>query len=202
MKGRLDKMLTDEKYRKLFMDYIDSPEDEIFQYALNHQIELEKVMKKDELQGKFDQCWLQHAQSFITKTDTTKVHFDACMKDYEKLMDKLKVANKDEIVNASYLTFSISSKDWKDCITRINKVCQTKDPNDELIYGGIYRLEKNCQDKTLRKEASEILLKRVAYYKQKEEVEKEANEKVFYQQIQKAFTGLANKLTLETTPAK
>lgn len=194
--GKESKILTDEKYRDVFMDYIDLPEDPIFQYALTHKDSLAKTLKEGQLQNKFDACWLSYSENFYSKKDSTKANFDAHMKEYAKLMDKFGVTNKEELLNRCYLSFSIFSHNWNDCIVRAEKEVHSSTPDLNSMYSFFYNVALKCRDASIKKQTNHILQAQLVNYQQKEAAALENSEqKKEYSSIVRAFRWIAEKLT-------
>jgi thiol-disulfide isomerase/thioredoxin len=195
LKSNTSKILSDKKYRDVFMDYIDSPEDSIFQFALQHKNALDKTMKAGELQSKLDQCWLEHSETFYSKKDTVKAHFVKRMASYEKLMDKFHVFNKNVLLNRCYLAYSIYTSNWADCLARVKKENLLYEPDINTLYYFFYTVALKCKDNNIRKQTNELLKEQIAEYQKKENaVSDNSEEKEQYQKIVLAFQRLSDKM--------
>lgn len=160
--GNEKEMLTNRNLYEAFVSYNISPLTPAFQYMLEHKSEFESKYGAQIVNMMADRVWMQFPLSFVKKNADGTTDFDkAGMDAYKAEMKKWGVKRSDEICLNVDMAWAETKGDWKKFATLCEKHMKNYGGNDMTIYNWALRIQKNCQDQSVKNTAIKWMKKRL-----------------------------------------
>lgn len=154
--AQLDKAKLKEKPAwDLFMKYITDVNSDVFLYVYDNQQEFARLFGEKEVKGKIRMVWMTGANQFVKGHGEEAVFDQKGFKKYVKRLSKAEVEGKQEIIENARMNNAEKLGDWKTYLAIGSEQLKNKKVSDLLLYNWGLRINRQCKDAALRKQAAQ-----------------------------------------------
>lgn len=197
-------VLDKEDYFNMFVNYIDDPQTDVFQYIVAHQDDFSKKYGKQRVEQKLYNVWASYpANTFIKKDGNVYKLDEAAMNAYVKQMKKSGVKEIAQIELLTRMREDENNKNWKSYVDRGTTILKSKNMNcsEQELFIWAVNINRKCSDMKIRAKAAKWIDPILEQIKDTEEKLKKENtpnddsQILQIRQKKKAFTELQQQLT-------
>lgn len=201
--GKEAEMLDKEAYFNIFVNYIEDPQSDVFQYVVAHKGDFEKKYGKLAVNQKLYQVWASYpVKTFVKKNGDTYKLDEAAMRDYVKQMKKSGVKEVAQIELLTRMSEDEKTGNWKSYVDRGTTILTSKsmDCSEQELYTWAVNVNRKCSDMKIRAKAAkwfDIILNQIKDTEEKfkkENVSGDDPRLSQIRQVKKAFINLQQQL--------
>ncbi|WP_455497691.1 thioredoxin family protein [Coprobacter sp.] len=204
IEGKETEMLDKESYFNIFINYIDDPNSNVFQYVLAHKGDFVKKYGKQQVEQKLYRVWASYpVKTFVKKDGDTYKMDEVAMKAYIKQMKKYGVKEYAQIELLTRMSEDEKTGNWKAYVDRGTKILTNKNMScsEQELYTWAVKVDRKCSDMKLRIRTSKWFDKVLTEIKDREveltknSVSQNNAELVQLREMKRAFVNLQQRLT-------
>lgn len=151
----LDKAKLKEKgYWELFVKYVNDVYSDVFGYVYEHRTDFYPLFGEKEVRGKLNTVWAIGANQFVNGHQEAAVYDQKGFKRYVKRLEKADVDNKQQIIANARMHNAEKIGDWTSYLKLGSRQLKEGKVSDLVLYNWGLRINQQCKDSALRKQAA------------------------------------------------
>lgn len=197
LEGKTSELISDSLLFKIWLTQRPTPQQESYQYVWQHvdEVKARYGERVGDYIGKLWVSWPSTDNIGTMLPDSSYVVDKQKLADYEQLMERMNVPNRQQVVDGIDVKFASVSKDGKGFVKKAEKYMKKYGQDDSTLARWASNLIKNCQDKAVRETMAGWLDQRVKEEKAKvEAVKANPSEAKPVSMFTSAFEKMAEKL--------
>lgn len=174
LEGKTSEIISDSVLFKAWIIQRPTPQQESFQYVWQHLDDV-KARYSEQVVDYIGRIWVTWPTTTTVGTmlpDSSYVVDKQKLADYEQLMERMNVPDRQKVLDAVDVKFASASKDGKGFVKKAEKYMTKYGQDDTTLALWATNLYRNCKDKAVRETMASWLDKRVAEEKAKVETAK------------------------------
>lgn len=152
LEGRTSEIISDSTLFKAWLTQRPTPQKETYQYVWQHidDVKARYGEKVAEYLGKMWLSWPSPSNLGTMLPDSTYAVDKQKLADYEQLMERMDVPNRQQVIDGIDVKFASVSKDGKGFVKKAEKYMKKYGQDDTTLTGWARNLLMFCQDKSVR----------------------------------------------------